>query len=183
MEKKEDEKNQIQIDSSFDEEEFRELNDNFKNKPNNCFNFDAEKEKNFNNKCFEDNDISELFDVLNEINQAVTIDTDTINKKEFIEHNRQDYNDENTNIILNNEHFNACQEILSILKKPLSNKNIRNRNIYNSQYDTPFKPLLKPKKVSLVGKVFYDIPSDINSTCSSKNKNNNDNINIENNNH
>ena len=180
MEKKEDEKNQIQIDSSFDEEDFKELNENFKNKSNHCFNFDAEKEKNFNNKCFEDNDISELFDVLNEINQAVTIDTDTINKKEFFEHKKQDYNDENTNIILNNEHFNACQEILSILKKPLSNKNIRNRNIYNSQYDTPFKPLLKPKKVSLVGKVFYDIPSDINSTCSYKNNNN---INIENNNH
>jgi hypothetical protein len=180
MEKKEDEKNQIQIDSSFDEEDFKELNDNFKNKSNNCFNFDAEKEKNFSNKCLEDNDINELYDVLNEINQAVTIDTDTINKKEYIEYKKQDYNDENTNIIFKDEHYNACQEILSILKKPSSNKTIRNRKIYNSEYDTPFKPLLQPKKVSLVGKVFYDIPSDINSTCSSKNNNN---INNENNNH
>jgi len=181
MEKREDEKNQIQIDSSFDEDDIKELNDNFKNKSSHCFNFDAEIEKNFNNKCLEDNDINDLFDVLNEINKAVTIDTDSINKKEFIEHKKQECNDENTNIIFNDEHFNACQEILSILKKPSSNKTIRNRNIYNSEYDTPFKPLLKPKKVSLVGKVFYDIPSDINSTCSS-NKNNN-NINIENNNH
>ena len=180
MEKKEDEKNQIQIDSSFDEEDFKELNDNFKNKSNHCFNFDAEKEKNFSNKCLEDNDINELYDVLNEINQAVKIDTDTINKKEYIEYKKQDYNDENTNIIFKDEHYNACQEILSILKKPSSNKTIRNRNIYNSEYDTPFKPLLQPKKVSLVGKVFYDIPSDINSTCSSKNNNN---INNENNNH
>ena len=180
MEKKEDEKNQIQIDSSFDEEDFKELNDNFKNKSNNCFNFDAEKEKNFSNKCLEDNDINELYDVLNEINQAVTIDTDTKNKKEYIEYKKQDYNDENTNIIFKDEHYNACQEILSILKKPSSNKTLRNRNIYNSEYDTPFKPLLQPKKVPLVGKVFYDIPSDINSTCSSKNNNN---INIENNNH
>ena len=180
MEKKEDEKNQIQIDSSFDEEDIKEINDNFKNKSNHCFNFDAEKEKNLNYKYFEENDISEIFDVLNEINQAVTIDTHSINKKEFIEHNKLDCNDENTNIMFNDEHFNACQEILSILKKPLSNKNIRNKNIYNSEYDTPFKPLLKPKKVSLAGKVFYDIPSDINSTCSSKNNNH---INIENNNH
>lgn len=179
MEKREEEGNQIQIDSSFDEEDIKELNDNFKTKLNDCFNFDAEKEKNISNKYFEEIDINEIFDVLNEINQAVTIDTDTINKNEFIEQKKQVCNDENTNIIFNDEHFNACQEILSILKKPSSNKNIRIRNIYNSQNDTPFKPLLKPKKVSLVGKVFYDIPSDINSTCSSKNNN----INIENNNH
>lgn len=181
MEKKEDEKNQMLIDSSFDEEDIKKLNNNIKNKSNHCFNFDAEKEKNLNYKYFEENDINEIFDVLNEMNQAVTIDTDSINKKEFIGHDKKEYNDENTNIMFNDEHFNACQEILSILKKPSSNKTIiRNRNIYNSQNDTPFKPLLKPKKVSLVGKVFYDIPSDINSTCSSKNNNN---INIENNNH
>jgi len=181
MEKKEDETNQLQIDSSFDEEDIKEISDNFKNKSNHFFNFDAEKEKNINyNKYFEENDINEIFDVLNEINQAITIDTYSINKKEFIEHNKQNCNDENTNIMFNDEHFNACQEILSILKKPLSNKDIRNKNKYNSEYDTPFKPLLKPKKVSLVGKVFYDIPSDINSTCSSKNNNH---INTENNNH
>ena len=48
------------------------------------------------------------------------------------------------------------------IKKPLSNKNVRNLN----NYDSPFKPLLEPKKVSLVGKVFYSIPSeDANTEC------------------
>ena len=68
------------------------------------------------------------------------------------------------------EHSKECKEILSILRKPLSNKNITNFKMY----DTPFKPLLKPKKVSLVGKVFFGIPDDdINTECSSKDNDNN----------
>ena len=73
---------------------------------------------------------------------------------------------------INEDHSKECKEILSILRKPLSNKNIRNLRMY----DTPFKPLLKPKKVSLVGKVLFGIPADdINTQCSSKDNDNNDN--------
>ena len=52
---------------------------------------------------------------------------------------------------LENENKNECQEILDILKFPLSDKNIRGRI-------SPFKPLLKPKKISMIGRVFSDIP-------------------------
>jgi len=43
----------------------------------------------------------------------------------------------------------ACREILEILRYPHSNKNIRG-------VVSPFKPLFQPKKVSMVGKVFYN---------------------------
>ena len=63
-------------------------------------------------------------------------------------------NDLNKNIEINmkeieNKNYNECQEILNILRKPLSGKNVRD-NI------SPFKPLFKPKKISMVGKVFYN---------------------------
>ena len=72
---------------------------------------------------------------------------------------------------IENKNYNECQEILNILKKPLSDKNIR---FYNS----PFKPLLKPRKISMVGKVFY--PNDENSntySIATQNSSNNSNIN------
>ena len=72
-------------------------------------------------------------------------------------------NDLNKNIEINikeleneNKNFKECQEILEIIKYPLSDKNIRNGI-------SPFKPLLKPKKVSLIGKVLCDIHIDNNS--------------------
>ena len=72
-------------------------------------------------------------------------------------------NDLNKNIEINikeleneNKNYRECQEILEILKYPLSDKNIRNGI-------SPFKPLLKPKKVSLIGKVLCDIHIDNNS--------------------
>ena len=175
----------IQIDSSF-EEDINEVDDIFKNKSLHDFEFKFEKEKNlaekdnsqniFNNKYFEEIELDEISDVINEINKAVTIDINTVNKKDCDIKTNNTYIKQSNNIT-NDEHFNVCQEILSILKKPLSNKNVRNRNIYA----TPFKPLLKPKKVSMVGKVFFNIPSDNNTKeCSIEKNDNNDNSNINN---
>ena len=45
-------------------------------------------------------------------------------------------------------------------------------------YNSPFKPLLKPRKISMVGKVFY--PNDENSntySIATQNSSNNSNIN------
>jgi len=177
----------IQIDSSFDED-INEVDDIFNNKSLHDLEFKFEKEKNlaekdisqnlFNNKYFEELELDDINDVINEINKAVTIDINTVNQKDCDnnKNKNQTYIKQNNNIT-NDDHFNVCQEILSILKKPLSNKNIRNRNIYS----TPFKPLLKPKKISMVGKVFFDIPSDNNTKeCSNEKNNNNDNSNINN---
>ena len=160
------EKNMQHIDSSF-EEDIHEINDIFKNKSSQNFDFNFNEEKIliekenskniFNNKIFEENDLSEIYDFLNEINKEENYNN---NKKyAFSQHNSN---------ITNDDHFNECQEILSILKKPLSNKNLRNRNIN----DTPFKPLLKPKKVSLEGKILCYTPSENNTTeCELKNNN------------
>ena len=60
-----------------------------------------------------------------------------------------------------------CQEILDILKYPHSDKNIRGGI-------SPFKPLLRPKKISLIGRVFYDIPDDENNNTTTENTTLND---------
>ena len=174
-------------DSSF-EGNFEELNDIFENKlsPNLIYKNDKNEEekkrgkeyekshKIFENKYFEEADPDEIYDVLYEINKAVTIDVNTINKNNFYQKKNHSKSEQNLNIKNDDDHFNECQEIICILKKPLSNKDIRNGKFY----DSPFKPLLKPKKVSLVGKVFYGIPSDdINTKSSSKDNNNNSNNN------
>ena len=64
--------------------------------------------------------------------------------------------DLNKNILINvkeeeeeDKNQMACREILEILRYPLSQKNIRG-------VISPFKPLLQPRKVSMVGKVFYN---------------------------
>ena len=82
-------------------------------------------------------------------------------------------NDLNKNIEINikeNENENninqPCQELLEILKYPLSDKNIRNGI-------SPFKPMLKPKRISLTGKVLLDIPIDVHNNNSHNNSNNN----------
>lgn len=43
----------------------------------------------------------------------------------------------------------ACKEILEILRYPKSHKNLRG-------VVSPFKPLYQPRKISMVGKVFYN---------------------------
>lgn len=130
---------------------------------------------NINNKS---NDINnENIDFENDfINSNLSFDNNFENKdklliKDFIDDKNEDnleiktiLSDLDKNIDINikekeNKNFKECQEILNILKKPLSDKNIR---FYNS----PFKPLLKPRKISMVGRVFYDIPNDENNTNS-----------------
>ena len=153
---------EIGNDSSLDEE-INEINDNFQNKLTQNFNCNCEKiiikEKNLKdyveNKSFEEADINEIYNVLNGINKAVTLD---IRKK--IRNN--DYNKnkkflkilENFNDI-NDSHSKVCEEIISILQKPICEKILKNKN----NYETPFKPLLRPKKISLVGKIFFGSPS------------------------
>ena len=68
----------------------------------------------------------------------------------------------NKNIDIKIPENQECKEILEILKKPYSDKNLRNYN--------PFKPLSKPKKISLIGRVLSDIPDDIENTTT-KNSN------------
>ena len=100
--------------------------------------------------------------------------------KDFFDNKNEDnieikniLSDLNKNIELNitekekeNDNSKECQEILNILKKPLSHKNIR-------YYNSPFKPLLKPRQISMVGKVFFNIPNDENNTNNNTKSNTN----------
>ena len=69
----------------------------------------------------------------------------------------------NKNIEISIPENQECKEILQILRKPYSDKDLR--NYY------PFKPLSKPKKISLIGRVLSDIPDDDENTTT-KNSNN-----------
>ena len=92
-------------------------------------------------KSYPDSDTEENEDIetiLTELNKAIDIDTRFLSSNENKNEEKYQYQDE-------------CEEILSILKKPLSEKSLSNN---------PFKILKKPKKVSLIGRVFSDIPSD-----------------------
>ena len=110
----------------------------------------------------------------------------SIKKMDFLDDKNEENNeiksilsDLDKNIEINikeneNKNYNECQEILNILKKPLSDKNLR---FYNS----PFKPLLKPRKISMVGKILCGIPNDENDNTKNTSQNssncNNDNSN------
>ena len=89
-----------------------------------------------------------------------------IKKEDFDEDEKEDevvvnpiLEDLNKNILINvkeeeeDKNQMACREILEILRYPLSQKNVRG-------VISPFKPLLQPKKVSMVGKVFYNSTTD-----------------------
>ena len=160
----------IENDSLFDQN-IKEMNDNFKNKSPKNESKDQKKritDDNFDTKFFEDSDLNEIYDILNEMNKAVTIDIKKINKKSYYNKNKKLSNSDHNINIISDDHSKECQEILSILNKPLSNKNIRNKN----KFETPFKPLLKPKKISLVGKIIFGAPSNDNNTeCSTKDNN------------
>ena len=68
----------------------------------------------------------------------------------------------NKNIEIDIPENQECKEILQILRKPYSDKDLRKNN--------PFKSLSKPRKISLVGRVFSDIPDDEES-ATTKNSN------------
>ena len=104
-----------------------------------------------------------------------------IKKIDFIEEKSEDNNEIqsilnsfNNNSEINikeiqkeDNNYNECQEIINILKKPLSEKNVR-------FYSSPFKPLLKPRKISMEGKILYNSPKyeiNINNVNSSDTQN------------
>ena len=145
------------------------------------------------NEIIEENDlITENIDFDNNfINPNLSFDNyfnhkDEYFDKDFIDNKNEDnieikniLSDLNKNIELNitekekekeNDNSKECQEIINILKKPLSHKNIR-------YYNSPFKPLLKPRQISMVGKVFYNIPNDGNNTNNNTKSNTNSNTN------
>ena len=128
--------------------------------------FSFENYSNKNNKSELDLDLKKIdfIDDKNEENNEIQSILSDLNKN--IEINIKENEIENKN-------YNECQEILNILKKPLSDKNI-------TFHYSPFKPLLEPKKISMVGKVFYNIPKDeiVNTnSIATQNSSNNSNIN------
>ena len=140
-------------DSSF-ELDIKEMKDISKNKLYNNSNFTIKQEKkqekedinnNFDTKFFEKTDLEDIYEAILLIDEAVKINIDKKNKKDYYNKERHSYTKINENII-NEQHEDECKEILSILEKPIR-KNI---------YDTPFKPLKNPKKVSLEGKVLFN---------------------------
>ena len=112
---------------------------------------------------------------------------ETIDKKDFEEDIKEDnlvlnniLEDLNKNILINvkeeeeeEKNQKACQEILEILRYPKSHKNLRG-------VISPFKPLLQPKKISMVGKVFYNSAYYDENKTSENTTNINSNNNIEN---
>ena len=116
---------------------------------------------------------------------------EVIDKKDFEEDAKEDnlvlndiLEDLNKNILINvkddeeeeEKNQKACQEILEILRYPKSHKNLRG-------VISPFKPLLQPKKISMVGKVFYNSAYYDENKTSENTTNINSNNNIENKEH
>ena len=94
---------------------------------------------------FEDETIQEKnFDEdLNEDNSIIKTILDDLNKNIFIDI-KEEEEDKNQK---------ACKEILGILRYSKSNENIRG-------VISPFKPLAQPRKISMIGKVFYNYDND-----------------------
>ena len=127
-------KNNQMKNENFDKNEFNFSFGNIKEAPyKNFFPYIGKESENLYNDFEDDNkeENSVIKDILDDLNKNIEI-----NIKE----------NENNN-------YKACKEILNILKYPHSDKNIRD-NI------SPFKPLTKPRKVSLIGKVFFNFPNE-----------------------
>ena len=156
-------------------------NSNLKNNINNEESLTEKKNYNLNEFNYSFENKKEVNDNNNVINyfSNIILEKESENKNDndiadFDEDNKEENNefktildDLNKNIEINvkeleNENYKECQEILEILKYPRSDKNIRGGI-------SPFKPLLKPKKISLVGKVFYNIPDDENNNTDNNN--------------
>ena len=156
-------------------------NTNLKNNINNEESLTEKKNYNLNEFNYSIENKKEINDNNNVINyfSNIILEKESENKNDndiadFDEDNKEEniefktiLDDLNKNIEINvkeleNENYKECQEILEILKYPRSDKNIRGGI-------SPFKPLLKPKKISLVGKVFYNIPDDENNNTDNNN--------------
>lgn len=133
---------------------------------------DEEKTENniFSKKIFEKANINEIYDLLEVINHPVTIDVNKIGKKDYyysdIKKRAHSIENKQNILIEKDQHSKECQEILNVLQKPLNDK---------KENDIPFKPLLKPKKISLVGKVIIDTSNIINYSSEYNNENENSN--------
>ena len=126
--------------------EYKEFDNNFLN-----FNLSFEENFNSNQKLSNNKSKEEIY------NKFIDFENDKDEENEEI---KSILSDLNKNIDINikekeNNNYRECQEIINILRKPLSDKYIRS-------YISPFKPLLKPKKISMAGKVLYDIQNDNN---------------------
>ena len=172
METRKDTQSKVDIrytDSSFEQEiSYNENNKSFSNFESENKIIGEEYENIFRDKNLEEAEINEIYDLLNKIELEITLDKSTLDKNEdyYYNHRRRSYSFENKKNKKIEQHSNECEEILSILKKPLSDKNLKDKNIFN----IPFKSLLEPKKVSLIGKIFYDISSE-NYTAESSSEN------------
>ena len=109
---------------------------------------EEEKSQNiFINQNLEEADLNEIYDLLYEINNTISMSSYIKDNKNCC-CNKRSCSCEHEHFTHNKQHSNELKEILCILKKPL--------------YEIPFKPLLKPKKISLDGKVFFANPLDSN---------------------
>ena len=136
--------NQISNDCSFEKEDFDDENDighfflnNQIVSENSSESSDNEDEE---NDRLEEQDI--FNNILNDLNKNIEIDLKETQTYE-------------------NKNYEECQEILSILKKPLSHKNLKTSYLYS-----PFKQLIRPKRVSLKGRVLSDIPDNTENSIS-----------------
>lgn len=84
-------------------------------------------------------DKKDFYEDLKEEDQELNTILEDLNKNIFISV-KEEQEDKNQK---------ACQEILAILGYTRSHKNIR-------EVSSPFKPLLQPRKISMVGRVFYN---------------------------
>ena len=124
---------------------FNKINLNFSSK-NKLM--EEEKSQNiFINQNLEEADLNEIYDLLYEINNTISMSSYIKDNKNCC-CNKRSCSCEHEHFTHNKQHSNELKEILCILKKPL--------------YEIPFKPLLKPKKISLDGKVFFANPLDSN---------------------
>ena len=102
---------------------------------------------------------------------------ENIKKQDFEEDNKEEdlmfksiLEDLDKNILINikkqeeDQRQNAINEILEILKYPHSDKNVRISS-------NPFNPLLQPKKISMVGRVFFSSNSNNDNNTTKENTN------------
>ena len=124
------------FESSF-EKDMKKTNDSFSSK--NEFKSDKDNVE-------QDDETIDIKKIIEDLDQTININIRRINYDEY------DRYINHIKLSLYDDNYNCQKELLNILEKPLSNKNMRNKPLI-------FKPLLKSKKVSLIGKVFGDIPS------------------------
>ena len=167
-------KSSIEIDPSLEKGIYQNssnLNLDSKFEPKNKL-IDKEKVEKFifSKKLFEKANINDLYDLLKVVNQPVTIVVNKMDKNDYYYSNRKKRAlsiEKKINISNDKErHSKECQEILHILQMPLNAK---------KDEEIPFKPLLKPQKISLVGKVIIDISNAKNSSSENNNENENSN--------